>query len=897
MEAVTITLDGIEVSGYSGMTILELARESGVDIPTLCYDAHLKPFGACRLCVVENQLSGALLAACVTPIQSGMSINTRSPRVVERRKVILQLMLASHPDSCLICDKGNRCQLRELASEMGIGLVEFQRIPQPGAIEEVNPFIERDLSKCVLCAKCIRACEELVVEGAIDYINRGFVSKPATLNDMPLEKSECTFCGTCVALCPTGALMEKEKTYRGTTTTTVDTICPFCGCGCSICLEVKDNHLVRARPGASSLVNHGTLCARGNYGYDFVHSPERLTSPLVKINGDFQEVSWEQALDRVAAEFRRIKEEHGADSLAVLGSSKCTNEENYLLQRFARVALGTNNIDNGSRLYGAASRIGLGWCIGFPGTTNSLDDLERSEVIMVIGANPTASAPAVGYAIRRAVKYRGAKLLLVDPRQTKLAQFAYLWLRPRLGTDVALINGLSRVITEERLFDEEFVTRRTDGFDELAANLGKYTPDYVEEKAGVPSQDVQLAARLFAGAERASIVFGNGITQHVNGIDSVMALANLAMLTGNVGQRGGGIFALQRENNAHGASDMGSMPGFLPGYQSPEDDKARSSFEERWGQRLPTNAGLTALEIIGQAAEGKIKGMLIAGENPVTSFPGTSLVKKALASLEFLVVTDLFLTETASLATVVLPASSFAEKDGTFTNFEGRVQRIWKAIEPLGGSLPDWEIILKLAERIGYPMPYSSPQQVMDEIEELVPLYQRQSYNDFEAEDVYLAEFESSRSRTRRLYQGPFPSGFGRFAPVEYNPPADLPRDGYPLILISGSILHHFGSGTRSLRAGRLKKFQPNSWVETSQADAQNLGLSDGDAVRVVSPAGEITASLRITDTLPLGTLFMPISFPESQVNELFGMDLDPRTKTPSSKACAVKLERIDGNG
>jgi len=897
VEAITITLNGVEVSGYSGMTILDLARESGVDIPTLCHDPYLIPTGACRLCLVEDERSGALLAACVTPITPEMVINTRSPRVVERRKAIIQLMLASHPDSCLVCDKGNRCQLRKIASEMGIGLVEFQRIPQLGAIEEVNPFIERDLSKCILCAKCIRACQELVVEGAIDYLGRGFASKPATLNNMPLEKSECTFCGTCVALCPTGALMEKERSYGGTTTTTVDTVCPFCGCGCSLCLEVKDNRLVRVRPGTESPVNHSTLCVRGCYGYDFVHSQERLTTPLVKVNGDFQAVSWEQALDRVATELERIKENHGPDSLAVLGSSKCTNEENYLLQRLARGVLGTNNIDNGSRLYSSASRVGLGWSIGFPGTTNSLDELERSGVIMVIGANPTVSAPAVGYVIKRAVRYKGAKLLLVDPQQTKLAPFAHLWLRPKLSTDVALINGLARVIIDQGLLDEEFVTRRTDNFTQLVTGLETYTPDHVEETTGVASKDVQLAARIFAGAERASIVYGNGITQHITGTDSVMALANLAMLTGNIGHRGGGIFALQRENNAQGACDMGSLPDFLAGYQGVDDAPARKKFEERWGVCLPTGAGLTALEMIEQANEGRLKGMLIVGENPALSFPSPSFVKNALARLDFLVVADLFLTETAKLATVVLPAASFAEKEGTFTNFEGRVQRVRKAIEPLGDSLPDWEIILELASSMGQPMPYSSPQQVMDEIEELVPLYQHLADSDSGKEDHEWADLEGGRSGTRRLYQGPFPSGFGRFSPVEYTPPTTVSGDGYPLTLLSGSILHHFGSGTRSLRASRLKKFSPHPWVEISLADAEHFGFSDGDAVKVVSPVGEVTTAVRVTDTLPSGMLFMPMSFPESPVNELFGIALDPQAKTPAFKRCAVKLERISTDG
>jgi len=879
------------------MTILDLAKESGVDIPTLCHDPHLNPVGACRLCLVEDESSKALLASCVTPIRAGMVINTRSPRVIERRKIILQFMLASHPDSCMVCDKGNRCQLRELASDMGIGLLEFQKIPQPAAIEEVNPFIERDLSKCILCAKCIRADQELVVEGAIDYIGRGFVSRPATLDNMPLEKSECTFCGTCVALCPTGALMEKERTYRGTTTRVVNTVCPFCGCGCGVSLEIKGNRLVRGRPNMESVVNHGALCVRGSYGYDFVHSPERLLSPMVRVDGSLQEVPWKQALERVADEFKRIKEKHGPDSLAVLGSSKCTNEENYLLQRFARGVLGTNNIDNGSRMYSSPGRVGLGSSIGFPGTTNSLDELERSEVIMVIGANPVVSSPVVGYAIKRAVKNKGARLLLVDPRQTKLAPFAHLWLRPRVGTDVALINGLASVIIKEKLYDEEFVTRRTDDFDELAGNLKKYAPEYVEEITGVKGRDVQLAARLFAGAEQASIVFGNGITQYAAGTDNVMALVNIIMLTGNIGHSGGGIFALQRDNNAQGACDMGSLPDYLPGYQSLEDAQARKNFEGRWRVSLPANSGLTALEMIEKAEEGKIKGMLIAGENPVLTFPSPSLVRKALASLECLVVTDMFLTETAELAAVVLPAASFVEKEGHFTNFEGRVQQVRKAFNPLGDSLPDWETILQLSEAMGCQMPYSSPRQVMDEIRGLVPLYQRLDSSDLEREDLDWAVMEGDHLRTRRFYKGMFPSGFGRFSPVDYTPPASTLDDGYPFTLLTGSVLYHFGSGTRSSRATRLKKFSPHSWVEISEADAKKLGLDDGEKVKVVSSAGEVATAIEVNGTLQAGMLFMPISFPESPVNELFGIDLDPRAKTPSFKKCAVRLERISDDG
>ncbi|MGQ9545669.1 MAG: formate dehydrogenase subunit alpha [Dehalococcoidia bacterium] len=885
LHPITITLDGREVSGYPGMTILELARESGIEIPTLCHDDNLPSTGACRICLVENEQNGTLLASCVTPIASGMIINTHSPRVVERRKTIVKLMLASHPDSCLVCDKGNRCQLRQVASDLGIGLVELQRIPQMIAIEDVNPFLERDLSKCILCAKCIRACQELVVEGAIDYFGRGFTTIPATLNNLPLEKSECTFCGTCVALCPTGALSEKEKTYRGTTQTIVQTTCPFCGCGCNICLEVKDARVVRVEPERQSPVNKGTLCVRGSYGCDFVHSPARLLNPMVKVNGNFEESSWDKALELVAIQLRQIKDEYGSDSLAVFGSSKCTNEENYLLQRFARTVLATNNIDNGGRLYNSASLVGLGSSLSFSGSTNYLSDLEQTDLVLVVGADPSSSAPIVSYAIKRAVKQRGAKLLLIDPRRTKLALFAHLWLRPRIGTDVALINGLAKVIIDEGLLDEGFVARRTENFAAFEEGLKKYTLNHVEEITGVSSQEIRTVAQLYARAGRAAIVYGTGITQHITGADGVKALANLALLTGNIGRKGGGIYALQRENNGQGACDMGTLPSFLPGYQSVTDAQARKKFQERWGVAVPAEPGLSALEIIERARKGKIRGMYIVGENPVLSFPKSRLIAETLASLDFLVVQDMFLTETAKLAKVVLPAASFVEKDGTFTNFEGRVNRVRKAIEPIGGSLPDWEIIMRLADKMNCALPFSSLQDVMAEIEEVIPSYE--AYADPERQD------ELAYAQAGRTYGSQLLKGFARFSPVEYIPHADKGKPDYPFTLLAGSTLCHFGTGTRSFQASRLRRFSPQSFVEVCESDARKVGIAEGDIIKVVSAVGELTAKAKVSGALPEGILFMPFSFSETPVHALFDIVSNPETKVPSLKACSVRIERI----
>jgi formate dehydrogenase alpha subunit len=642
---------------------------------------------------------------------------------------------------------------------------------------------------------------------------------------------------------------------------------------------------VRVTPGKDDAVNHGALCVRGSHGYDFIHSPDRLTKPLVKVGEGFEEASWEQTLELVATGFKQIRDKHGPNSLAVLGSAKCTNEENYLLQRFTRCVLGTNNIDNGSRLYNSATRIGIGSSIGFPGTSNHLGALEQSEVIMVIGADPTSSAPIVGYAIKRAVKYKGAKLILVDPRRTKLSSFAQLWLQPKVGTDVALLNSLAKVIIDEGLLDKEFVTRRTNNFEALTKALEEYSPEYAESITGIPKGEIRATARLYAKANQAAIVYSSGITQHTGGTNSVRALVNLAILTGNIGHRGGGIYALQRENNGQGAGDMGALPDFLPGYQCVADAQARRRFEGRWGVSLPANPGLTAVEIMEQAKEGKINGMYIVGENPVLSFPHSSLVTEALASLDFLVVQDMFLTETARVASVVLPVASFAEKEGTFTNFEGRVNRVRKAVEPIGESLPDWEIILRLSDKMKCPLPFSSLHQVMDEVEELVPLYQ--GYAD--SDRLYQAELDTWEAR--RACGGQFLRGFARFSPVKYTPQAEGTKGNYPFTLLTGTILHHFGTGTRSSKAWRLKKFSPQAFVEIGESDAKKLGIDHGDKVKVISPTAELTTTVRITDTLPEGTVFMPLSFPESPTTRLFNIALDPEAKTPSLKACNVRIE------
>ena len=889
MEAITITLNGREVSGQAGMTVFELAREAGIQIPHLCHDRHLAPIGACRICIVEDERNGALLASCVTPIASGMIINTDSARVRERRRILIELMLASHPDSCMVCDKGNRCQLRSIAAEYGVGFIDLEKIPLPTRMEDVNPFIERDLSKCILCAKCIRADQELVVVGALDYFNRGFSSRPSTFGDLPLEKSECTFCGVCVAACPTGALTEKEKSYHGSASRTVQTICPYCGCGCSISLEIKNETVVRSLPDEESEVNGGTLCVRGSYGYDFIHSPDRLTTPLVRSDGELQPATWEDALSHISETLNRIKQSAGPDSIGALASSRCTNEENYLLQRFARSVLQTNNIDHISRLHNTWTLPSLSRAIGSLGTTQSLQELELADMILVMGADPCCSAPNVAYAIKRAVKRKGAQLVGIDPRRTGLYPFARLWLSPSSNSDLVLLNSIAQTIIEESLINREFVLRRTDNYEELVQALQQYTPQYAQEVTGVPAEDIRRTARLYAGASQPAIIYGSGITRYPNGQDMVLALANIAILTGNTGPKGGGIYPLQKDCNGQGAFDMGALPDFLPGCHSISDKKAKKLFEQLWGTPLPAQAGSSADRMFEQAQHGTLKALLIMGENPLLSFPDRKSITSALSNLELLVVQDIFLSETAATAHVVLPAAAFAEKEGTFTNFEGRVRKLNKAIEPPGQSLPDWQIVMRLAEAMQHPFPFTSLDQIGAEIEQVVPVYEYSSF------PTQTEPGESDILECRRTHAEQFLSGFPRFFPVSYNLPPLHSQNGYTFTLITGSSLFRFGSGSRSSRASRLKKHSPQALVQIHPDDAGTRGIARGDRVRIYSPAGEIPAVAELTDAIARDTLFVPYSYPDCPVYSLF--ELENGKTAGLFNVCMVDIERTQDNG
>ncbi len=671
----------------------------------------------------------------------------------------------------------------------------------------------------------------------------------------------------------------------------VSTTCIYCGVGCILDLKVRDGRVVRVLPNEGG-PGAGKLCIKGWSAHEFIHHPDRLTKPLIKEGDGFREAEWDEALKLVADSLRQAKEVHGADSLAFLSSAKATNEENYLMQKLARAAIGTNNVDHCARLCHASTVTGLVSSFGSGAMTNSQEDLEESDVIFIIGSNTSEQHPLLARRMIRAIK-RGAKLIVADPRAIKLVDYATIYLQHRPGTDVPLLNAMMNVIIEEGLQDEEFIATRTEGFESLKETVAAYTPESVEDVTGVPAEDVREAARLYGGAENASLFFSMGITQHTTGVDNVVSTANLAMLTGNVGREGTGVNPLRGQNNVQGACDMGALPDYLPGYGKVTDEATRKRYEESWSVELPPEVGLTVVEMMN-ACGGGVRAMFVMGENPLISDPDLNHVREQLGKLDFLVVSELFLSETAEMADVVLPIASFAEKDGTFTATDRRVQRVNKAIEPLADSRPDWQVLCQIADLLGYPMEYDSPGEIMDEIACLAPIYGGISHRRLEEEDLRWPCTAPDHPGTRILHQGKFSRGLGRFQSVEYRPPAEEPDKSYPYILTTGRLLFHWHTGTMTRRSGTLTDQVNEAFVEISVKDAADIGVDDGDIVRVKSRRGEITLKVDVTDRIKDGVVFIPFHFSEAAANVLTNPARDPLAKIPEFKACAVQVERVE---
>lgn len=885
---ISLTIDGQEIKAQEEMTVLQAAEAAGIYIPTLCSDPELEPYGACRLCIVEIEGMEGLPPSCMTVVTEGMVVHTDTPQVNNFRRIIMELLLADHPaEDCLICFVNQQCKLQELAAYFQIGERRMKKTSRAFPIDQSNPFFYLDHNKCIVCAKCVRVCNEVQGVSALDLSDKSHEIRVAPVEEKPWIESSCESCGACVAICPAGALVPRNEKPGGQQ---VKTICPYCGVGCGIYLGIRGGVLIGARGDPDNPVNKGKLCVKGRFGsIDFVDHPDRLKSPLIRQDGKLVEATWEEALDLVAGKLAK----YGGDQFAAIASGKCTNEENYLIQKFARKVMGTNNVDHCARLCHAPSVTGLGQSFGSGAMTNSINEIGNAACILAIGTNTTETHPVIGLQIKKAV-HNGAKLIVANPRRIDLCRIADLWLQHHPGTDVPLLMGMMRVIIDEGLQNQSFIDERCEDFEVFTESLQTFSLDKVEEITDVTRDQIAAAARLYATTKPGSILYGMGITQHTHGTDNVIAIANLAMLTGNVGKPSTGVNPLRGHNNVQGACDMGALPNVYPGYQSVADAKVKDKFETAWGVSLSSEPGLTLTEIFDTADKGKIKSIYLMGANPVISEPDAKHVEEALGNLDFLVVQDIFLTETARLADVVLPGVTFAEKDGTFTNTERRVQRIRKAIEPVGDSRPDWWITQEIARRLdGKGFNFSHPSEIMDEIAKLTPSYGGISHRRLENGGLQWPCPDEAHPGTPILHTERFTRGKGKLMPLNFRPSLEQPDSQYPLLLTTGRVLYQFHTGTMTRKVNGLNILRGEELVEMNPADAAALGITDGQAVRVISRRGNVIAKAKVTANCPPSVIFMTFHFAETATNLLTNPVLDPLAKIPELKVCAVRVEKI----
>ncbi len=889
---ITLYIDGMEVKAEKGSTILETALSNDIYIPNLCYYPGLKPWGSCRLCVVENN-EGRLVTACETIVQDGMDIVTDNPRINGVRKLSAELLIANHEVDCLTCRKNDNCKLQEVAAYLGINrddLGSLRRQIMDVPIDDSNPFFDRDLKKCILCGVCVRTCSELMGIKAIDFGFRGYKSKITTFGDKPLLESSCVSCGECMVACPVGALVPKDTIKPSRE---VKTVCPYCGVGCNIYLGVRGDKVVSARGDTENSINKGNLCVKGRFGYGFINHPDRLKKPLIRGNNGLEEVEWDEALDFVAKKLSKYK----GNEFASISSARCPNEDNYVVQKFTRTVMGTNNVDNCARSCHAPSVAGLAKIFGSGAMSNSIDEIKDASCLFVIGTNPTASYPVLGLRIIEAVK-NGAKLIVADPRNIELCKYADIVLNQIPGTDVALIMGMMKVIVDEGLLDQEFIDKRSENFEAFKESMNPFDIETVETITGVDKELIRKAARMYASIKPASILYSLGITEHTHGTENVFALGNLALLTGNMGKPFAGVNPIRGQNNVQGACDMGCLPDMFPGYQKLEDPATIEKFENIWNVNLNDKKGLTFPEMIEAAKSGEIKAMYIVGENPVTSEPDTENIKNALKSLDFLVVQDIFLSETAEIADVVLPGCSYAEKDGTFANSERRIQRVRKAINPVGESKPDWLITSLIAKKLGAEgFDFKDASSVYDEIADVSPIFAGINYSRIDELGIQWPCHHEEHDGTPILHTDTFKTenGKAKFVPLTYRPSAELPDEDYPLILTTGRSIYHYQTSTMTGAVEGLKKLYGEDFIDISEEDAVKIGVVDGERVKVKSRRGEIEPKVRVTDSCMPGVVFMTFHFGESATNVITNSACDPISKTPEFKVCAVRVERIKG--
>jgi len=919
---VTLTVDGFTVTVPEGTSIMRASMDAGIAIPKLCATDMVDAFGSCRLCLVEIEGRNGTPSSCTTPVAPGMVVHTQTGRLKDIRKGVMELYISDHPLDCLTCAANGDCELQDMAGAVGLrdvrygyegenhvfkkktgelnaGAANFNWMPK----DESNPYFTYDPSKCIVCSRCVRACEEVQGTFALTIEGRGFGSRVSPGMHQDFLSSECVSCGACVQACPTATLTEKSIIQIGQPEHSVVTTCAYCGVGCSFKAEMRGEELVRMVPWKDGKANRGHSCVKGRFAYGYSTHKDRILNPMIRENiaDPWREVSWEEALAYTAKEFRRIQYQYGRASIGGITSSRCTNEETYLVQKLIRQGFGNNNVDTCARVCHSPTGYGLGQTFGTSAGTQDFDSVEHSDVIMVIGANPASAHPVFASRMKKRLR-QGAKLIVLDPRRTEMVKSPHveaahhLPLKP--GTNVAVITSLAHVIVTEGLFDEQFIRERCDWseFEDWAAFVAEeqHSPEVIGALAGVDPEEIRGAARLFARGGNGAIYYGLGVTEHSQGSTTVIAIANLAMATGNIGRKGVGVNPLRGQNNVQGACDMGSFPHELPGYRHISGDAVRDIYDSLWGTKLDNEPGLRIPNMLDAAVEGTFKGIYIQGEDILQSDPDTKHVSAGLAAMECVVVHDLFLNETANYAHVFLPGSTFLEKDGTFTNAERRINRVRKVMSPKNG-LADWEVTQRLAQAMGLKWNYAHPSQIMDEIAQTTPSFAMVSYDYLETMgSVQWPCNNKAPLGTPIMHIDGFVRGKGKFIRTEYVATDEKTGPRFPLLLTTGRILSQYNVGAQTRRTDNIV-WHAEDVLEIHPHDAEQRGIRENDWVRLKSRAGETTLRATLTDKVAAGVVYTTFHHPDTQANVITTDFSDWATNCPEYKVTAVQVTPSNG--
>jgi formate dehydrogenase major subunit len=905
---VELEIDGVVVTVPEGTSVMRAAMLAGVQVPKLCATDTLKAFGSCRLCLVEIEERRGYPASCTTTVAPGMKIHTQSEKLTQLRKNVIELYVSEHPLDCETCPATGHCELEDMAEAVGVTDSRYtpRGVPRPAAAKDLsNPYFTFDPDLCIVCSRCVRACDEVQGTFALTIENRGMASHVSASQHEPFMDSECVSCGACVESCPTGALFEKSLAVLGQAERAAKTTCGYCGVGCSFKAELRGTgsevEVVRMAPDREGHANEGHACVKGRFAYGYATHPDRVTQPLVRarITDPWVATTWDEAIAHAAREFKRIQKKYGRDSVGGITSSRCTNEETFLVQKLVRAAFGNNNVDTCARVCHSPTGYGLKHTLGESAGTQAFTSVDKADVVMVIGANPAEAHPVFASRMKQRLR-AGAKLIVVDPRATSTVHAPHIdaeyHLQLRPGTNVGVINSLAHVIVTEGLTKEEYIAERCEPEAYQAwkkfVSEPRNSPEAMERITGVPAATVRAAARLYGKAANGAIYYGLGVTEHSQGTTMVMGIANLAMATGNLGREGVGVNPLRGQNNVQGACDMGSFPHEFSGYRHVSDAKTRQLFESAWGVPLLADPGLRIPNMFEAALDGSFKGMYVEGEDFAQSDPNTLHIASAMREMECVVVQDLFLNETARFAHVFLPGSSFLEKNGTFTNAERRISRVSKVVEPLAG-FEDWQITMMLSNALGYPMHYNHPSEIMEEIAALTPTFTGVTYEKLDRlGSIQWPCNDGAPEGTTTMHVGEFVRGKGKFYVTEYVPTSERTTDRYPLILTTGRVLAHYNVGVQTRRTAN-SEFHPEDFLEVHPHDAETRGLNDGDWAGISSRAGETVMRVRVTDRVETGVVYTTFHFPESGANVVTTDNSDWATNCPEYKVTAVQVVRV----